>query len=97
MKKRLNKNEKALLQNIQTLQMRSIINLKSKSSHLIKVTEDLIKKIESQGINGYYSINNDCLRLAEDVWKTSMALAEMKKLEDEIRETLGATKKSSST
>jgi hypothetical protein len=85
MKKRLNKYEKALIENIQTVQLRSLKRLKERAKYLLTVVEDLIKKIEADGISRYYSQNNDCLRIAEDVWKESLRLGEMKRLEDDIR------------
>lgn len=87
MKKKLNKNEKALLAAIEELQNRSVMELKFRAVHLKKTAEDLIKSIDEKGVKGYYSANNDCLIIAEKVWRQSMRLGEMKKFEDEIRET----------
>ncbi|HIK67039.1 MAG TPA: hypothetical protein EYF95_03615 [Flavobacteriales bacterium] len=85
MKKRLNKYEKALIENIQTVQLRSLKRLKERAKYLLTIVEDLIKKIEADGISRHYSQNSDCLRIAEDVWKESLRLGEMKRLEDDIR------------
>jgi hypothetical protein len=87
MKKRLNKHEKKLVESIKTIQLRYLTRLKERAEYLVKITEELIKKIEKDGINGYYSQNSDCLRIAEDVWKASLRLGELKRLEDDIKET----------
>ena len=61
--------------------------MKERAKLLQATTEDLIKKIEAEGIKGYYSINSDCLRFAQEVWGASLRLSEMKKLEDDLRGT----------
>jgi len=85
MKKRLNKYEKNLLENIRGVQLRSLARLKERALLLQKSAEETIKKIESQGTNNYYSVNHDCLRYAQEVWATSLRLGELKKMEDDLR------------
>ena len=87
MKKRLNKYEKNLLEDIRSSQLRSLARLKERALLLQESAEETIKKIESEGIKNYYSINHDCLRYAQEVWATSLRLGEMKRLEDDLRGT----------
>ena len=87
MKKRLNKYEKNLLENIRSSQLRSLLRIKERAKLLQTSAEDLIKKVEAEGVKGYYSINSDCLRFAQEVWGASLRLYEMKKLEDDLRGT----------
>ena len=78
---------KRSLENIRSAQLRSLLRMKERASLLQSCVEDLIKKIEAEGTNGYYSINSDCLRFAKEVWGASLRLSEMKRLEDDLRGT----------
>ena len=93
MKKRLNKYEKKLIENIQAIQLRSLSRIKERAQLLQESVASTIKKIESEGTKGYYSVNHDCMRFAYEVWKESLRLGEMKRLEDDLRETFSLTKK----
>jgi len=87
MKKRLNKYEKKLLEKIHSLQITSLNNLKERSEYLLKLINESLKNIAAQGTKGYYSHNSDVRRVADDVWRASLRLGEMKRLEDDIMET----------
>jgi hypothetical protein len=87
MKKKLNKYEKKLIENIQAIQLRSLSRIKERAQLLQESVAGTIKKIESEGINGYYSVNHDCMRFAQEVWKESLRLGELKRLEDNLKET----------
>ena len=87
MKKRLNKNEKKVLENIRNVQLRALVRLKERAQLLQRTAEETIKKIESKGIDNYYSSNHDCLKYAQQLWSTSLRLGELKRLEDDIRGT----------
>tara|TARA_Y100001963_G_C6734208_1_gene425502 strand:+ start:1120 stop:1386 length:267 start_codon:yes stop_codon:yes gene_type:complete len=56
------------------------LNLKS----LIKAAEDTQSRIASGGLNHNYSQNHDCYGYAVKVWKSSLRLAELKKLEYDV-------------
>ena len=67
------------------------VNIKS----LIKSAEETQAKIHSLGLNCNYSQNHDCYNYATRVWKQSLRLAELKKLEYDVtdRDTNGMPKK----
>ena len=48
--------------------------------------ESLLKKIELNGLDAYYSTNSDILRHATDIWKGCIRLSELKKISDELKE-----------
>ena len=96
MKKRLNKYEKRLLENIRSVQLRSLARLKERAMLLQKSAEGTIKKIESEGTKNYYSVNHDCLRYAQEVWATSLRLGELKRLEDDLRKSFTSFEKNKS-
>ena len=55
---------------------------------LRETADTSLKKIDEQGIAGYYSGNNDVLRYANDAWRASMALCELKRFEGQIESTI---------
>ena len=59
-------------------------NLKSKIKSLKKSISYLERKIDAQGLDGYYSQNHDCMRYSEAVWRSCLRLALLKKLDEEI-------------
>ncbi len=82
-----NKNEhQKYLESIREIQNKSLISLKSQAEALKASVDSLLKKIDSEGISGYYSINSDCLRYSESVWRNSLRLAELKLLEKSVEE-----------
>ena len=61
----------------------SFVKIKAEST--IKECERLLKKIDSDGAIGNYSVNSDVLRHALDVWKGCIRLSELKKISDESK------------
>tara|TARA_B100000029_G_C17096524_1_gene786283 strand:- start:27 stop:287 length:261 start_codon:yes stop_codon:yes gene_type:complete len=60
-------------------------SLKMQCKALEKVNTELIKKIDSKGIDAYYSVNSDVLRHAISIWKSCIRLAELKKIERDVK------------
>tara|TARA_Y100000310_G_scaffold202233_1_gene202376 strand:- start:488 stop:751 length:264 start_codon:yes stop_codon:yes gene_type:complete len=56
-------------------------------------SEEILHKIEKDGISGYYSTNEDLLRLARDAWCASFALGELKRIETELKRQIRKNKK----
>ena len=56
------------------------INIKS----LIKSAKETQARIETHGIDHNYSVNHDCYNYAVKVWKSSLRLSELKKLEYDV-------------
>lgn len=85
----MSKNNKELeksLCKIRKIQNQSLLSFKSSLETLIESASRTLKKIDSEGTNGYYSINSDCLKYAEIAWRNSLRLAELKQLEKNIEE-----------
>ena len=51
---------------------------------LIKAAKDTQSRIETEGLSHNYSQNHDCYGYAVKVWKSSLRLAELKKLEYDV-------------
>ncbi len=62
---------------------------------LIKAAKETKSRIATDGLKHNYSSNHDCYNYAVGVWKQSLRLAELKKLEYEVtgRDTWGMPKK----
>jgi len=60
-----------------------IKNLQLSIESLKKSIDDLEKKIESQGLSGYFSQNHDCMRYTEAVWRSCLKLALLRQLDEE--------------
>ena len=56
------------------------INLKS----LIEAAQDTQRRIQADRLSHNYSQNHDCYSYAVKVWKSSLRLAELKKLEYDV-------------
>ena len=71
------------------------VNLKS----LIEAAQDTQRRIKSDGLNHNYSQNHDCCNYSVRVWKASLRLAELKKLEYDVTgfNSWGMPKKDKST
>ena len=67
------------------------VNVKS----LIKAAQETESRIKNDGLNNNYSSNHDCYDYAVKVWKQSLRLAELKKLEYDVtgRDPWGMPKK----
>jgi len=58
--------------------------MRIKAESTIKECESLIKKIDSDGIDAYYSENSDILRHATDIWKGCLRSAEFRKISEDM-------------
>ncbi len=67
------------------LRMHHVDNLRIAMNQLKACAEETLKKIDSEGVAGYYSCNSDVRRFSEKAWWASLALAELKRFEDEIQ------------
>ena len=65
-------------------QMAALRELEVSLISLIKAAEDTQGRIRDGGLGHNYSQNHDCYNYAVAVWKQSLRLAELKKLEYEI-------------
>ena len=62
-----------------------LMSLKAQCKNIEETNKRLLKKIEEEGIEGYYSENSDMLRYAVIVWKDCMRLAEFRKIAEELK------------
>jgi hypothetical protein len=51
---------------------------------LIKSAEETLRKVKSEGLSGNYSTSHDCYNYSVKVWKSSLRLSELKKLQWEL-------------
>ena len=65
-------------------QMAALREMEVNLVSLIKVAKETQSRIRDQGLGGNYSQNHDCYSYASNVWKQSLRLAELKKLEHEV-------------
>ena len=72
---RSSKYKSKMLEKIEVKQIRLLMDLKNKLEGLIYICQESIKKIESEGIKGYYSGNHDCTKYAEMAHKLSNELS----------------------
>ncbi len=68
------------------LRMHHVDNLRIAMNQLKACAEETLKKIESEGVSGYYSCNSDVRRFSEKAWWASLALAELKRFEDRMED-----------
>ena len=66
------------------LRMRYVDNLQIALTKLKDSAESTLKKIDEQGVSGYYSGNSDIHRYCEDAWRASWALCELKRLDIDV-------------
>jgi len=83
-KKRLTKSEKVTLEKINGIQLRTLTLLKERANVLLKATQDVLDKVEQNGISNHYSKNSDVLRYAQELWSASYRLGELKSLHDDL-------------
>ena len=65
-------------------QMAALREMEVNLVSLIKAAKETQSRIRDHGINGNFSQNHDCYGYAVGVWKQSLRLAELKKLEYEV-------------
>ena len=70
--------------NLDYLRMHHVNELRIAMNQLKACAEETLKKIESEGVSGYYSCNSDVRRFSEKAWWASLALAELKRFEDRM-------------
>jgi hypothetical protein len=68
--------------------------MKTSASLLEKEVDRLLKKIDSEGTLGYYSIHSDVMGYATRLWRSSLRLGEIKKLEENIKDEIKKQRKS---
>ncbi len=85
-----------ILKAIREIQNKSIDSLKGHAQSLKSSVESLLIKIDTEGVNGQYSINSDCLRYSESVWRNSLRLGELKLLEKNIEDQIRKNSKEKS-
>jgi hypothetical protein len=69
---------------IWTAQMAALREMEVNLVSLIKSAKETQSRIQSEGLSHNYSENHDCYGYAVKVWKQSLRLAELKKLEYEV-------------
>jgi len=65
-------------------QMAALREIEVNLVSLIKAAKDTQSRINTDGLTHNYSQNHDCYNYAVKVWKNSMRLAELKKLEYDV-------------
>tara|TARA_Y100000593_G_scaffold94930_1_gene197331 strand:+ start:2272 stop:2577 length:306 start_codon:yes stop_codon:yes gene_type:complete len=78
---------KKIIDNIKNLQNNYLISLKGQAEALKSAATSLLEKIDNEGTDGFYSINSDCLKYAEQVWRYSTKLSELKMIETDLKRT----------
>jgi len=76
-KKKLTKGEKRVVEELQSMRIRSLQQLRDRTGFLIKRSEELISKIDNSGISNNYSVSSDIMRIAEDVYRLELRLGEL--------------------
>jgi len=79
------KEEKKNSVSLDYLRMHHIDNLRIAMNQLKACAEETLKKIESEGVSGYYSCNSDVRRFSEKAWWASLALSELKRFEERMQ------------
>ena len=83
-KKKKNKKKISKKSKLEMARNSSLISLKCHCKNIQDTNDRLLKKIEEEGIDGYYSENSDMLRYAVSVWKECMKLAEFRKISESL-------------
>ena len=60
-------------------------NLKTQIHNIRHAMDRLESKIEEEGLDGYYSCNHDVLRHAQQIWKCTALLGELRALTEEFK------------
>tara|TARA_Y100000034_G_scaffold129458_1_gene185932 strand:+ start:470 stop:778 length:309 start_codon:yes stop_codon:yes gene_type:complete len=76
-----------VINDVVSLQERALVKMRDSSVSLHKSVADLMIKIDYKGTSGYYSVDSDILKYAESIWSSSLRLAELKRLEDDLKGT----------
>mgnify|MGYP003659485991 CR=1 FL=1 len=57
-------------------------SLEGSLQSLIKCANELQKKVETEGVDSYYSINHECVYYSQMVWRHCARLAEIRSLQE---------------
>lgn len=68
------------------LRMHYIDELRISMTLLKECATNTLRKIDSEGISGYYSVNSDVGRYSEKAWRASWALGELKRFDENINQ-----------
>ena len=81
--------------NVWRSQVAALQELECNLVSLIKVAEETLRKTKADGLDGNYSTSHDCYGYAVGVWKSSLRLSELKKLQWQLegRDNSGKIKK----
>ena len=85
---------KAFIKNEQLWRLR---DAKEQAQRLIELSTALIRKIETEGLNGRYSINDDCLGVAQRVHRACNDLWRMRTLIEQMELATKSKEPSTST
>lgn len=67
-----------------SLRIHYVDDLRISMKLLNELSEQILKKIDTEGISGSYSINSEVSRLTAKAWRASWALGELKRLEAQL-------------
>ena len=76
-KRRLTKGQKKVVEELDSMRNRTLITLKNRIQFLVKQSNELLSKIETSGIAANYSVSSDVYRIADDVYRLELRLAEL--------------------
>ena len=76
--------EKNLIDSILEDQKYTLEHVKIRATSLRNSADELVKKIEREGLKGRYSVSHDCIRYSQDVWRGCLRLYEIRKLIEKI-------------
>ena len=76
-KRRLTKSQKKVVEELDAMRNRALISLKNRIQFLIKQSNELLSKIEGSGTAANYSVSSDIYRIADDVYRLELRLAEL--------------------
>jgi hypothetical protein len=95
MPKKKSNRDKDILDAIDAIQRQAVMSLRSSTECLIDSAESLIKKIDAEGTNGFYSMNHDCMRHSEAAWRHSLRLCELRLLKADLEKQIKKASKKS--
>jgi|TARA_Y100000593_G_C4225232_1_gene294053 transcriptional accessory protein Tex/SPT6 len=76
---------KEFLSRLHELKFKKLKSLKLSVLQVRDRSDKILKKIENEGIAGYYSINDEILRYSIEAWRHSQSLGELKTLEASLK------------
>ncbi|MAF25343.1 hypothetical protein CL634_07190 [bacterium] len=76
---------KTILESIQKHQLSTLKHVEVKASQLESLAQDLQKKIQRNGIAGYYSVNHDVADVCFAIHRSCTYLSELKQIEMQLK------------